>query len=201
MNIFYLHDDASIAAQMMCDKHIPKMIVEAAQMLSTAHRMLDGTETRKPSKSGKRMVKYYSYPDSYLENVIYKAVHFNHPSTVWTRESDKNYMWHYNHFIALGEEFEMRFGKLHKTILLLKDILSKIPKNIPKTNTITPIRLAMKAYPECIVENDGVQSYRNFYLADKREFAKWEKGRQAPTWWTESVRDTYSTGSSQQAAV
>ncbi len=58
MNIFVLDEDPVISAQMMCDKHIPKMIVEAAQMLSTAHRMLDGYMEKRPSKSGKRMVKY-----------------------------------------------------------------------------------------------------------------------------------------------
>jgi hypothetical protein len=43
MNIFILHEDPVVAAQMQCDKHVPKMVVESAQMLSTAHRMLDGT--------------------------------------------------------------------------------------------------------------------------------------------------------------
>ena len=43
MNIFILDKDLQIAAQMLCDKHIPKMIIESAQMLSTVHRMLDGT--------------------------------------------------------------------------------------------------------------------------------------------------------------
>ena len=50
MNIFALSNDPAEAAQMMCDKHIPKMIVEAAQMLSTAHRMLDGYTEKRPSK-------------------------------------------------------------------------------------------------------------------------------------------------------
>ena len=59
MNIFVLDEDPTIAAQMQCDKHVVKMIVESAQMLSTAHRMLDGKMIMKPSKSGKRMVKYY----------------------------------------------------------------------------------------------------------------------------------------------
>ena len=57
MNIFILNDDPVIAAQEQCDKHIPKMVVESAQMLSTTHRMIDGIETKVPSKSGKRMVK------------------------------------------------------------------------------------------------------------------------------------------------
>ena len=45
MNIFVLHDDPVLAAQDQCDKHVVKMIVESAQMLSTVHRMLDGTIT------------------------------------------------------------------------------------------------------------------------------------------------------------
>ena len=42
MNIFYLDEDPVKAAQYMCDKHVVKMIVESAQILSTAHRVLDG---------------------------------------------------------------------------------------------------------------------------------------------------------------
>ena len=52
MNIFVLDRNPVIAAQMQCDKHIVKMIVESGQMLSTAHRMLDAEVTRGPSKSG-----------------------------------------------------------------------------------------------------------------------------------------------------
>ena len=44
MNIFYLDRDPKIAAQMMCDKHVVKMILESAQILSTAHRVLDGDD-------------------------------------------------------------------------------------------------------------------------------------------------------------
>ena len=41
MNIFYVDRDPVKAAQMMCDKHIVKMILESAQMLCTAKRVLD----------------------------------------------------------------------------------------------------------------------------------------------------------------
>ena len=53
MNIFILHSDPEVAAKQHCDKHVCKMIVESAQMLSTAHRLLDGVETKRKSKSGK----------------------------------------------------------------------------------------------------------------------------------------------------
>ena len=38
MNIFFLDKDPKIAAQLQCDKHVVKMILETAQMLSTAAR-------------------------------------------------------------------------------------------------------------------------------------------------------------------
>ena len=63
MNIFILDKDPYLAAQMLCDKHIPKMIVESAQMLSTAHRLLDGTPEKRRSKSGKTVQTYYSFND------------------------------------------------------------------------------------------------------------------------------------------
>ena len=44
MNIFVLDKDPKVAAEEHCDKHVVKMIGESAQMLSTAHRILDGDE-------------------------------------------------------------------------------------------------------------------------------------------------------------
>lgn len=42
MNLFYLDRDPYVAAEQHCDKHVVKMIIEYAQLLSTAHRLLDG---------------------------------------------------------------------------------------------------------------------------------------------------------------
>ena len=91
MNIFVLDKDPYIAAQMMCDKHIPKMIVESAQMLSTVHRLLDGIPEKRRSKSGKTMQTYYSFGDK-RDNLYYAAVHKYHPCTTWTLESLDNYI-------------------------------------------------------------------------------------------------------------
>ena len=181
MNIFSLDESPVTSAEMMCDKHIPKMIVEAGQMLSTAHRMLDGYTEKRPSVSGKRMVNYWVHPNPNMEEVLYKAVHHKHPSTVWTMESKDNYLWHYNHFLALCSEFLVRFGKKHMTYDKLKDILSNPPNNIPDIG-LTEFAQAMSHYPECKVEGNPIQAYRNYYHAAK-SFAKWEKGRSAPEWW------------------
>ena len=44
MNIFAVSNDPKQSAEWMVDKHVVKMILETAQLLSTAHRILDGTE-------------------------------------------------------------------------------------------------------------------------------------------------------------
>ena len=181
MNIFILDNDPVIAAQMQCDKHVPKMVVESAQMLSTVHRMHDGKMERRLSSSGKVRVQYWKLEDD-RENVLYKACHFNHPSTIWTRESIENYMWHYNHFAALCDEYTYRYGKLHATDAKLREPLSKVPNNMPKTK-MTKFKLAMKSNPECIFE-DPIQSYRAFYQTKQHRFKMvWSK-REVPGWFT-----------------
>ena len=181
MNVFVLDQDPVIAAQLQCDKHIVKMILESAQMLSTSHRMLDGVRVRKPSKSGKTTVNHYILPNHPYENILYKAVHFNHPCTVWTRESLENYEWHYRHFIALCDEYKFRYGKIHLSDKLLRNALKTPPKNIPQKG-LTQFPLAMKSNPECMFPQDPVKSYRMFYQTKQDRFSMvWTK-RNVPLW-------------------
>ena len=46
MNIFFLSENPIQAAEWMVDRHVVKMILESAQLLSTAHRLLDGQEIK-----------------------------------------------------------------------------------------------------------------------------------------------------------
>ena len=89
MNIFRLHDNPTTAAHMMCDKHVVKMVIEYGQLLSTAHRILDGEEYTDRTKAGRR-IKRWKLREKSLEKRIYKACHVNHPSAIWTRENLKN---------------------------------------------------------------------------------------------------------------
>ena len=70
MNIFYLNSDPVVAAEKQYNKHVVKMILESAQLLCSAHHMLDSEI-----------------------DVPYKLTHKNHPSAVWTRRSLQNYAW------------------------------------------------------------------------------------------------------------
>ena len=98
MNIFYLDDDPIQCAKWHVDKHIVKMITEYCQLLSTAHRILDGQMYHGKTKNG-RNIKRWMLPD-YRENVLFKASHVNHPSNVWARESLSNYMMLFKLYIA-----------------------------------------------------------------------------------------------------
>ena len=176
MNIFFLHNEPDIAAIHHCDKHVVKMILEAAQMLSTAHRMIDGVEIVCKSPTGRKQ-KHYHLSDSVMNLTLYKAVHYNHPSTVWTRASQQNYEWHYALFEALCNEYTYRYGKIHKTDEKLREILRTPPKNIPNIG-LTPFAQCM---PEYCKDSDPIEAYRSYYINEKKDFAKWTK-RSQPNW-------------------
>ena len=91
MNIFYLHNDPKICAEMHVDKHCVKMILEYAQLLSTAHRVLDGKQSTRLSKTGRNQ-KYWALPDD-RDSLLYSATHMNHPSAIWVRKNQQNYIW------------------------------------------------------------------------------------------------------------
>jgi len=183
MNIFAVDSDPIIAAQMQCDKHVVKMTLESAQMLSTAHRLLDGKMHYDVSKTGRKVRRYVL---TNANDILYKAVHQNHPCTVWTMESKANYDWHYRHFIALSEEYTYRYGKVHLCDQKLRNILNASPKNIPDIG-LTPFKLAMAQFPECIVKDDPIESYKNYYATKVANVdMRWTK-RDAPEWFTKRI--------------
>ena len=178
MNIFILNEAPVIAAQEQCDKHVVKMIVESAQMLSTSHRMLDGAMERRASKSGS-MLQYF-YLENALESQLYKACHHNHPCSIWVRESSANYQWLYDHFMALCHEYTHRYNKIHMTQTKLESILSNKPNNIPH-GPLTPFKLAMQNEPQCITESP-VESYHKYYVTKKSKFNMTWTNRLTPGW-------------------
>ena len=185
MNIFYLHNNTKICAELHVDKHVVKMIVEYAQLLSTAKRMIDGTQYIAKSKTGRKVTRY-RLENSNEENTIYKACHLHHPSAVWARSSIQHYDWLYSLFTELGGEYTYRYKKEHSTIKLLKDLLRKSPNNLQDNGWVEPPP-AMSHYPQCIVPGDSIQSYKNYYIEAKAYFAKWTS-RPVPVWFSEGIQ-------------
>lgn len=177
MNIFYVDKDPVAAAQALVNQHVVKMGLESAQLLCNAHRILDGSKVVERKDSKRKRTKWVM--DGFLENVLYKATHTNHPCSVWVRESVENYNWLHSHMNAILSEYTVRYGKVHKIEkggLLLA--LSIPPVNIPKVPFTEPPFCMPDKY---IVSGDAVENYRNFYNHGKKHLHKW-KVRPAPYW-------------------
>lgn len=163
MNLFILDTCPTTAAQLQCNKHVVKMIVETAQLLSTAHRLLDGNEYIELVKG--RRLRRWRLSDK-REDRLYKATHWNHPSAIWTRESDGNYNWAVKHLRALLCEYTRRYNKVHKCEEIYKTLLT-LPQGI-KSADQTPFNVCIseELYPGIEV-GDPVESYRRYYKAKK----------------------------------
>ena len=152
MNIFVLHDNPTKAAQMMCDKHVVKMIIESAQMLCTV-----------ANERGHK--------------APYRTTHKKHPCTLWVGESKQNWCWLIQHLDTLCNEYTRRYGRVHKTQKVLEWI-KKTSVNLP-SDKLTPFALAM---PDKYKTKSAVESYRNYYLGEKAKFAKWKMGNTPNWW-------------------
>jgi len=178
MNIFYLHNDPRTCAEMHVDKHCVKMILEYAQLLSTAHRVLDGIQVVGLSKSGRKQTRY-ELSDT-RDGILYSATHINHPSAIWVRKGVQNYMWLAELLEMLCGEYTYRYGKIHKVERdgLMQLLKNEFPKNLP----IAPFTEPTPAMPDHYkVHGDSISSYKNYYLGDKQRMFSWKK-RETPSW-------------------
>ena len=186
MNIFYLHADPKVCAEWAVDSHCVKMILESAQLLSTAHRLLDGVqyiEEKSLANGRKRNVQRWRLPDS-REHSLYSATHINHPCAIWCRQSAQNYAWLWSLLREYCTEYTMRYGKVHKIEAEgLLDELDMLPHNITGVAGFTKPPSAMDA--KYIISEDPIANYRNYYKYGKAHLHKWKK-RNAPEWLKEA---------------
>ena len=182
MNVFYLNSSPVQCAQQHCDKHVVKMVVEYAQLLSTAHRILDGSLVLGNTKSG-RSVKRFVLPDR-RDDALYLASHINHPDSIWVRESSGNYEYLYKLFVALCDEYTHRYGKVHATDTKLRKLLALHPENIA-CGEMTEVPQAM---PDHCKRSDAIAAYKNYYITEKKHFAKW-KNRSTPKWFADAMEN------------
>lgn len=188
MNIFYLHSDPTTCAEMHVDKHCVKMILETCQLLSTAHRMLDGVEEPGKTKTG-RNIRRWKLPDD-RDNVVYTATHINHPSAVWCRQNRENYYWLWCLLKALCTEYTYRYGKVHKCEQDgLVELLKSFPNNLAHGTFTEPTPAMPDQYK---VPGNSVQSYHNYYIGEKQRMFSW-KQRSVPSFINKIKEDAYAT--------
>lgn len=145
MNIFLLDQNHLLNAEYHVDKHVVKMILESAQLLSTAVR-LSGIDAG------------------------YKASYVNHPCAIWTRKSLANWNWLKELTSALNEEYRYRYSKKvnHKSF----DVVKSLPQPNLENVGLTEFALAM---PNHYKSKDPIQAYRNYYLGEKDHLFSWTK--------------------------
>lgn len=168
MNIFYLNEDPVVSSHLHCDKHVVKMVIEYAQMLSTAHRILDGEEYLDKTANG-RNIKRYRLQDTEMESVLYKASHIKHPSAIWVRENAIQYQYMYDMFVALCDEYTYRYGRVHETDKKLRVLLNQLPMNIELGSWREP----PQCMPDDVKTNKSIDAYHKYYQVYKKDFAKW----------------------------
>jgi hypothetical protein len=151
-----------IAARSLCDKHVVKMTLETAQLLSTAHRIVDGDESGRLSGD--------------METRLYHRTHVGHPCVRWSISSIENYLWLAEHFVYLCSEYRYRYGRIHKSFSIV-DYLVNPPVGISAFKFTKPA-LCM---PDEYKVTDHVESYRNYYRIAKKSLHKYTN-RHAPDW-------------------
>jgi hypothetical protein len=115
VNIFVLDTDPRTCAQYHCNKHVVKMVLETAQILSTV-LVAAG------------------------EDAPYRPTHKKHPCVLWAGAAQANYAWLHRLGLELGLEYTHRYGKKHKSHTVIEELpaeLSILPPGL------TPYALCM----------------------------------------------------------
>lgn len=177
MNIFVTDSDPDTSAKNLDDKRVIKMVLESAQMLSTA-------------------IIFHKYPEYFVDNSeqnrikrrsasvllgVYKPTHINHPSNVWARNTRSNWQWLFEHFEALCLEYKARYSKTHKCSQI-GDLLAQNADFIPK-GSITEFAncAAHKGLGISYKHLEDVELAYKLYLNDR-----WGTDKRIPTWYGET---------------
>lgn len=161
MNIFAIEHTPELIAKSHTDKHIVKMPTEMAQMISFT----------------------YYHPEHWSakpNNVLmdFNKAHDKHPCSLWIRESAENFLLACEIGIELVQEYRFRYDSMkHQRAL---DIFVYGLTNTPDFDCWEQTNYAL-AMPDEFKVSCPIESYRNYYRADKKHLHNWKK-RNKPQW-------------------
>ena len=154
MNIFFLDTCPQRAARCQVKKSAIKMILESAQLLSAAVRL-----------------------HGYDGDDVYKISHKNHPSSIWCRANQANFLWLAEHGLELCDMYTRESGKIHKSQAIIErciDLIDLLPNDSDEP-TIYKAMAAIKSsdvglaafnrLPERPSFDQIVDAYRPFYFS------------------------------------
>ena len=153
MNIFAVERDPIRAARSLPDKHINKMILESAQMLSIVFSSWYwdiGTVS-----------KINGEPFN-----TEKGAFRNHPCTAWAAESVANCAWLIQHALGMCDEFNIRYGHQHK---LTKSLFESKKLFHRETGEIIQVFKEVERFARAMPEDlkfddsiDDIEAYRRY---------------------------------------
>jgi len=162
VNFFYLDINPKLCARYYCNKHIIKIPIEIAQILSKVHYEL---------KSNIVYDKIYKN-SSVVKNTI--------GPYIWIKESLDNYIWACHLGLELINEYKFRYNKeTFKTQIIIETLLNNLP-NLPKigkTKFISTNQFDMFQF----ISNDPVICARYNYCEMKCANDIWTN-RKEPHW-------------------
>jgi hypothetical protein len=193
MNIFALSKCPHESARQMLDKHIVKMPTETCQMLHTNIVYMQFVNAHGKEPTQRELKAFHKASKSKLM----KPSMLNHPSTIWARQSFSNFMWLFEHGLALCEEHKIRYpkedekgniiehGSYHRILQCNShtDLVIDFEFN---EDSLTPVSIAMDDRYRIKNTFDDewefvIQSYRHYYLEGKWDIAEWKNNRR-PDW-------------------
>jgi len=169
VNFFYLDKDPKICAQYYCNKHVLKIPIEIAQILSKVH------------------YEFYSNIDFSKIYKNSKVVNNSIGPYQWIIESYDNYIWSCKLGLELINEYKFRYNKdNHKTEIILEYLLNNPPKLLKKgiTKFIGTNKYDMFQF----ISNNPVICARYNYAEMKCTNDKWLKGYSSPDWFVKIKR-------------
>lgn len=174
MNIFATNENPVIAAQELCDQHTrSKMQIESAIMLQHCfdNRVLEEAPRTKAGKVRRSGKGYY-----------------NHPCSVWVRETTENYMWLVEHALEMFNERNYRWpgSAPHFTLEFIQWCKQNVNKTSNKKGKLTPFAVAINSESKCrLIKGFGkmpvLEQYRH-YIKEDKPFASWTR-RSKPSWY------------------
>ncbi len=164
VNIFYLNKNPLLAAHALCDKHVVKMPLEYAQLLST-------------------FVHWRYGPCVHESAGLYKPCYVNHPCNIWLRETIYAVDWLIVHAVGACNEYAYRYERQHASRLIISRAMLLILG--PGFHSIDSSLLCNQP-PQCMpddcrVHGDAVTAYRKYYLTHKKHILHYTK-REKPDW-------------------
>lgn len=158
-NFFYLDNNPKKCATYYCDKHVNKIMIEIALLLSQAHHELS-----------KKKPPYKRFYVNSSEVAPYQ----------WIKASKANYIYSVKLAQALLNEYKYRYQKdLHKSEKAIEWLSKNIPPlpDIPKTKFY--LTLNVRVYHEYFTSS--VEASRFAYVDFKCKKDKWTR-RNKPSW-------------------